>query len=132
MKALGTHILVEFYDCNPTILNQPETIEKHMNIAAERAGATIVSSTFHHFSPHGVSGVVVIAESHLTIHTWPEYGYSAVDLFTCGDTVDPWVAFEYLKREFGCSHHSAIEMKRGQLQVVNQDITDLRHKPASA
>lgn len=132
MKALGTHILVEFYNCNPTILNEPTRIEQDMNRAAEMAGATIVSSTFHHFSPHGVSGVVVIAESHLTIHTWPEYGYAAVDLFTCGDTVDPWVAFEHLKERFECAHHSAVEMKRGQIQIVNQDVTDVRHKPATA
>jgi len=132
LKALGTHILVEFYNCNPTTLNLPDVIERHMNEAARIAGATIVSSNFHHFSPHGVSGVVVIAESHLTIHTWPEYGYAAVDLFTCGDTVDPWRAFEYLKEKFECMHHSAVEMKRGQVQIVNQDIQDVRHKPASA
>ena len=132
MKALGNHILVEFYNCNPTTMNQPDVIEHHMNKAAELAGATSVSSTLHHFSPHGVSGVVVIAESHLTIHTWPEYGYAAVDLFTCGDTVDPWVAFDYLKEKFECQHHSAMEMKRGQVQIVNQNITDVRHKPVSA
>ena len=103
-----------------------------MNQAAELAGATIVSSNFHHFSPHGVSGVVIIAESHLTIHTWPEYGYAAVDLFTCGDTVDPWIAFDFLKNELECEHQSAIELKRGQVQLVNQNLKEIHHKPVTA
>ena len=101
-------------------------IEQHLNQAADKAGATVVSSAFHAFNPYGVSGVVVIAESHLTIHTWPEYGYAAVDIFTCGDSVDPWKAFEYLKERLGSTHFSTIEMKRGQLKVVGQE---LKYKP---
>lgn len=132
MKALGTHILVEFYNANPTTLNQPDKIGDLMNHAAKLAGATIVSSNFHHFSPHGVSGVVIIAESHLTIHTWPEYGYAAVDIFTCGDTVDPWIAFEFLKKELDCEHHSTMELRRGQVQVVNQNLKEIHHKPVTA
>ena len=132
MKALGRHILVEFYDCNPSLLNKADFIEKVMNEAADKAGATIVTSNFHHFNPHGVSGVVIIAESHLTIHTWPEYGYAAVDLFTCGETVDPWIAFEHLKQTLECSHYSAMEMKRGQLGIVNQELKEYHHKPVTA
>ncbi len=131
MEALGKHILVELYDCNSEILNDPKKIEESMNKAADLAGATIVSSSFHHFSPHGVSGVVVIAESHLTIHTWPEYGYAAVDLFTCGETVDPWIAFDFLKKTYECSHFSVMEMKRGQIGVVNQDVKNIKHKPTA-
>jgi len=131
LEALGKHILVELYECNNQILNDPEIIGTKMRKAADISGATIVSSNFHHFSPHGVSGVVIIAESHLTIHTWPEYGYAAVDLFTCGDTVDPWAAFKYLKSEFECSHFSVIEMKRGQIGVVNQNVKNLKHKPTA-
>ena len=92
MKALGRHILAEFFDCDNDILDDTEKIELIMKRAAIECGATIISSTFHEFNPHGVSGVVVIAESHLAIHTWPEYGYAAVDVFTCGETVDPAVA----------------------------------------
>lgn len=132
MEALGKHILVELYDCNREILNNPELIKTTMNEAANLAGATIVSSNFHHFSPHGVSGVVVIAESHLTIHTWPEYGYAAIDLFTCGETVDPWIAFDFLKKKYESAHFSVMEMKRGQIGVVNQNIKELKHKPESA
>ena len=68
-----------------------------MQNATKAAGATMLSSHKHFYSPHGVSAVVIIAESNLCIHTWPEYGYAAADFFTCGDTVDPWKAFEVLK-----------------------------------
>ena len=89
--ALGNHILVEFMNCDPHIMNDVAAIERDMVEAAQKAGATVINSTFHHFSPFGVSGVVVIQESHLAIHTWPEYGYAAVDVFMCG-TCDPNVA----------------------------------------
>ncbi|TYB32739.1 MAG: S-adenosylmethionine decarboxylase proenzyme [Flexistipes sinusarabici] len=129
MQALGKHILVEFYGCNPERLKDTEMLQTEFENAADMSGATVVDSTFHTFSPYGVSGVVVIAESHLTIHTWPEYGYAAVDLFTCGDTVDPWKAFSYLKSVLGSNNTSTIEMKRGQL---NDFEGQLRHKPACA
>lgn len=127
MKALGRQIVVEYYGCNPDNLNDVAYIKRAMRDAALASGATIVQEAFHLFNPHGVSGVVVIAESHLTIHTWPEYGYAAVDLFTCGDDVDPEHAFDHLKAALGAETFSAIEMKRGVLNIVNG--AQLRHKP---
>ncbi len=88
--------------------------------AAELAGATIVSSSFHHFSPYGVSGVVVIQESHLAIHTWPEYGHAAIDLFTCGDTLDAEKSFAHLENVFGAESHSRLEMQRGSLASLTR------------
>ena len=123
MKALGKHILVEFYGCNRNVLNGVNIIKKIMTQAAIISGATIVDSVFHLFSPHGVSGVIVIAESHLTIHTWPEYGYAAVDLFTCGDDVDPWKAYEYLRKELKARNSTQIELKRGQINIKDKEIT---------
>lgn len=120
MKALGRHILVEFLNCKADVLNDVTAIENAMVEAAQIAGATVINSTFHHFSPYGVSGVVVIQESHLAIHTWPEYRYAAVDLFTCGDTVDPWVSFEHLKKAFEASY-SALEMNRGATHIIKKD-----------
>jgi S-adenosylmethionine decarboxylase len=73
----------------------------------------VLETTFHRFSPQGISGVVVISESHLAIHTWPELGYAAVDVFTCGDHVDPWVAVEAIVKEFGATSVTATEVKRG-------------------
>lgn len=81
-ETLGRHILVEYYNCDENILKDPRLIENFMNDSALNAKATIVDSVFHHFNPWGVSGAVIIAESHLTIHTWPEYGYAAADFFT--------------------------------------------------
>jgi spermidine synthase len=88
--------------------------------AAREAGATVINSTFHHFSPFGVSGVVVIQESHLAVHTWPEYQYAAVDLFTCGEPVDPWLSYTYLSKAFQSDHGSTMEIRRGQLQLLEQ------------
>ncbi len=127
MSALGRHVLVEFFECSPEILNDVTIIEKNMVEGAVEAGATVINSTFHHFSPFGVSGVVVIQESHLAVHTWPEYGYAAVDLFTCGDTVDPWISYRYLLHAFKASHGSSMELLRGQLDLLKKtaDLADL-------
>jgi S-adenosylmethionine decarboxylase proenzyme len=126
MKSLGRHLLTEFYDCDRETLNDSDRIKKIMEGAAITSGASIVQSVFHLFNPHGVSGVVVIAESHLTIHTWPEYGYSAVDIFTCGEEVDPWRAYHYLKEKLGAASTSTVEMLRGR---IDSDGEELRHKP---
>ncbi|HNR85736.1 MAG TPA: polyamine aminopropyltransferase, partial [Taishania sp.] len=109
----------------PHIMNDVATIERNMVEAAEKAEATVINSTFHHFSPYGVSGVVVIQESHLAIHTWPEYGYAAVDLFTCGE-MDAWIAFDYLKDCFKSKSYSAIEMKRGSVNLLTRNDFDVR------
>ncbi|MDK2984621.1 MAG: S-adenosylmethionine decarboxylase [Clostridia bacterium] len=126
MKALGRHVLAEIYGCKFDILNDIAKVEKIMVEAALKAGAEVREVAFHKFSPQGVSGVVVISESHLAIHTWPELGYAAVDVFTCGETVDPWDACNYLTQNFEAKDVSAKEVTRGleaeiaKLQVVNQ------------
>ena len=124
MDALGRHIIVEFYECSAEKINDVHHIEKSMIRAAELAGATIINSTFHHFSPFGVSGVIVIEESHLAIHTWPEYRFASLDLFTCGDSIDPWVSFDFLEKEFGAMHSSSIELQRGQPHLLERITLD--------
>ena len=126
MKSLGRHLLTEFYGCDRETLNDPNRIKKIMEEAAITSGASIVQSVFHLFNPHGISGVVVIAESHLAIHTWPEYGYSAVDIFTCGEEVDPWRTYHYLKEKLRAASTSTVEILRG---TINSDGKELRHKP---
>ena len=81
---LGHHTLIELHECDAAKLSDVEGIRVLMLGAIKAAGGTYVTDVFHHFSPHGVSGVIVIAESHVTIHTWPEHGYAAADVFTCG------------------------------------------------
>ena len=129
MRSLGHQIIAEFYDCNRDSLNDVNFIRAAMVTAAEEAGATVVTETFHHFSPHGVSGAVIIAESHLSIHTWPEYGYAAVDLFTCGDTVSSETAFNHLRETLESSQVSTMEMHRGQVDMMNPKDGPIQHKP---
>jgi S-adenosylmethionine decarboxylase len=125
MEALGKHVIAELYGCNSEILNNQELIEDIMLEAVELSGATIVKPVFHKFSPHGVSGMVVVSESHFAIHTWPEYGYCALDIFTCGDLINNQIALDYLKKKFESSNISVVEMKRGLLDLG----VELRHKP---
>ncbi|MDQ7773062.1 MAG: adenosylmethionine decarboxylase [Elusimicrobiales bacterium] len=115
MKSLGQHLVVELYDCPPDRLAAVDGVQETMVKAARAAKATIIDSIFHHFQPHGVSGVVVIAESHFAIHTWPEHGYAAIDLFTCGNSTRPWEAFKVVKRLFKAGHFSVMKMERGLL-----------------
>ena len=111
-SRLGRQVLIDLYDCPREVLDDEKLIAASMVAAAREAGAAVVGSTFHRFSPCGVSGVVAIRESHLAIHTWPEYGYAAIDLFTCGEGVDPWVAHDALKRALGAGRGEAVELPR--------------------
>lgn len=126
MKKLGRHILAEFTHCDPGRLNNLEEIERHLNASARASGATIVKSVFHRYNPHGISGVIVIAESHISIHTWPEYGYAAVDFFTCGERVDPMRACATLKAALGASEAHITEIARG---IPSDKDEILAHKP---
>ena len=117
MNALGRHLLLELQGCDEEVLDDVNFLKAAMMEAAKECGATVVGESFHQFSPQGVSGVVVIAESHLFIHTWPEYGYAAADIFTCGDSVQPETAAQVLLRELGSKNHSMVEMRRGILDT---------------
>jgi S-adenosylmethionine decarboxylase len=97
MVSLGKHWIIECYECNPEVINSPERLEEIFLEAAQKAGATIVGSHFHSFEPQGVSGVVVIAESHFSVHSWPEHRYAAVDVFTCGESIDVSRAVEVFR-----------------------------------
>jgi S-adenosylmethionine decarboxylase len=126
MKSLGRHLIIELFQCDRAILNNPQTLEHHLLEAVKLTGATIIQPFFHQFSPHGISGIVVIAESHFSVHTWPEYGYCALDIFTCGDQIEGHQALTYLKKELGALNASAMEIKRGVLDLPQAEI---KHKP---
>ncbi len=98
--ALGRQMTIEYYECGAAAFLDKDRVEKALLKAAKDSGATIISSSFHKFEPQGVSGVVVIAESHFTIHAWPEHDYAAVDIFTCGDSIDLEVAVNSMKDSF--------------------------------
>ena len=118
MNALGKHLLLELKDCNEEALNDLGFLRSTLVEAANDCGATVLGESFHPFNPHGVSGVVIIAESHLSVHTWPEYRYAAVDIFTCGDSVQPEKAAKVLIEKLGAKNYSLIEIQRGLLVVT--------------
>lgn len=120
MQSLGRHVLAEVHGCRFEILNDVKKVQDIMVNAALEAGAEIRELVFHKFSPQGVSGVVVISESHLAIHTWPELGYAAVDVFTCGEKVNPWDACNYLAEKFGADYVDASEVKRGMTKMQEE------------
>jgi S-adenosylmethionine decarboxylase len=116
LYALGRHLLLELKICNEEVLDDLNFLRDCLNEAAVQSGATVVGESFYHFSPHGVSGVVNIAESHIAIHTWPEYRYAALDVFTCGDDVDPEKAARLITEKLGAQSHSLIELRRGIIE----------------
>lgn len=113
MYTLGRHLLLELEDCNKEVLNDLDFLKNCLNEAAIQCGATVVGETFYRFSPHGVSGIVNIAESHISVHTWPEYRYAAVDVFTCGDSVKPEEAAMLIVQRLEAKKHSLTELRRG-------------------
>jgi S-adenosylmethionine decarboxylase proenzyme len=117
-NGLGLHILMEFHECTPEVLNDGTFLEQVMNTAAELADATIIKSVFHQFSPQGVTGVVVVAESHLAIHTWPEYGYAAVDFFTCNAAMDYKKAYEFLQQQLNSKNCEYKSITRGIMKTT--------------
>ena len=117
MNALGKHLLLELKDCDKEVLNDLSFLKDALLEAADECGATVLGDSFHRFSPQGVSGVVIIAESHLFIHTWPEYDYAAADIFTCGDNVLPEKAVGVIIKKLGAKNHSMIEIQRGLVEV---------------
>ncbi|MDY6935640.1 MAG: adenosylmethionine decarboxylase [Spirochaetota bacterium] len=119
MEGLGTHVIAELFNCNESYINNSKKVEEVMLIAANLSMANVVKHYFHKFSPYGVSGVVVIAESHFTIHTWPEYGYVAVDIFTCGE-FDYQSALDYIKRELETEKCSIFQFERGIIPEIKR------------
>ncbi len=129
METRGTHIVCELSGCSYELLTDVARVRRIMESAAREAKAEILNVTFHRFEPQGVSGVVVIAESHMSIHTWPEFGYAAVDFYTCGDHTDPRRACEYAAQRLGAKSMLTTEVKRG-IASTNGRYTHVVHEHA--
>ncbi|NRA63316.1 MAG: adenosylmethionine decarboxylase [Pseudobacteriovorax sp.] len=114
MDTQGKHLLAEYKNCDPYILNSIDQIDALLCQAARDSGATVLFKKFHSFSGHGVSGVVVVEESHLSIHTWPEKSYAAVDVYTCG-VCEPLLAHETLREGLKAEDVDLLLAHRGQL-----------------
>ncbi|KGA97841.1 S-adenosylmethionine decarboxylase [Alkalihalobacillus alcalophilus ATCC 27647 = CGMCC 1.3604] len=113
MDTMGRHVIAELWGCNVEKLNNMNYIEQVFVDAALKAGAEVREVAFHKFAPHGVSGVVIISESHLTIHSFPEHGYASIDVYTCGDIIDPNVASNYIAEALNATTSEVIEVPRG-------------------
>ncbi|OES44167.1 adenosylmethionine decarboxylase [Domibacillus iocasae] len=119
METMGRHVISELWGCNFDKLNDMEVIERIFVDAALKSGAEIREVAFHKFAPQGVSGVVIISESHLTIHSFPEHGYASIDVYTCGD-LDPNIAANYIADALEAETRETIEIPRGMGPVRSQ------------
>ena len=112
METMGRHVIAELWECEFDKLNDVNFIERKFVDAALKSGAEVREVAFHKFAPQGVSGVVIISESHLTIHSFPEHGYASIDVYTCGD-LDPTIAAEYIADALGSKTRETMELPRG-------------------
>lgn len=115
---LSTHVLLDLYECGAD-LDDPKVVQGLMIEAAIRAKTTVLNSYVHRFSPQGISCVVVISESHLSIHTWPEYKHAEIDVFTCGENALPTLAIEFLERKFNPQRTVIYRKERGETKIIN-------------
>ena len=113
MIPTGRHLLLECWGCPSPILSDPETLQSDLAQAVQAAGATVIKAQFHRFAQGGVSGVILLAESHISAHTWPECGYAALDFYTCG-SADPLLAKDLLIALLNPTHWEALEIARGE------------------
>jgi S-adenosylmethionine decarboxylase len=113
VKTVGDHYLVELNECDVNAINSEKVLREGMLQAVERSGATIIKDVFHSFSPHGVTGVIVIAESHVSIHTWPEHRYAAVDIFTCSAKMNVELIINELQRITQSGRFTSTRIARG-------------------
>ncbi len=113
LATVGTHCILELYDCPPVLLNDEAYVKDALRESVACGLAELLHEVSHHFHPQGVTALALIAESHVAIHTWPEYGYAAVDVFTCGQTADPVRACDRLVTAFRAERHSLRKLARG-------------------
>ena len=111
--VLGKHLIAELWVRDPELIDNPDVVRESLLAACRKGSFSVINLAVHEFAPYGVTGVVLLAESHMSIHTWPEYGYAAVDVFTCGEEIDPWKAYEFLRDSFGAQRFEAREVTRG-------------------
>jgi S-adenosylmethionine decarboxylase proenzyme len=127
LTSLLDLVLIDLYECDHDRLLDADLIRKGMLKAAEVMGAEVVGESFHTFKPWGVSGTVTIAESHLAVHTWPEYNFAAITFETCGNRMDHKKAYDYLVRFFRAGKPTITHQKRGFMDFED---TSIKYKQA--
>lgn len=129
LAPVGTHCILEIYGCPFTLLNSEEHIRETLTQASKQGMSTLLNLTSHKFDPQGVTALALLAESHISIHTWPETGYAALDVFTCGDHARPEQACEFLVQTMQASRYSLKVLPRGG--ASNQPIHAAKPTPRS-
>ena len=125
---VGRHLLVDMHGCNPDLLKRVDFISETMHEAAKRSKATIVGKMFKQFEPWGVSGVIVIAESHISIHTWPELGLASVDYYSCSEMPNMDAAVSYLASTLRATKIQVVALDRGNLRVTDSYETTIKEE----
>lgn len=123
-SVVGRHCIFQLQDGNPTLLNDEDFVKTALIVAAEAAGATLLQVSTHKFEPQGVTGFALLAESHISIHTWPEYEFAAIDSYTCGEHTNPESACRSLKEAF--------QSKSGSMQLLTRNFSPSRDQSAVA
>ncbi len=126
---LGIHIIVELHGVNRDLLDDEKRLEEILVKAIEEAGGTVIGKVFHKFSPHGVTGIIGIKESHVSIHTWPEFGYAALDIFTCRG-IDPNELLRTIVEEFKPEFYTSMILSRGEPYVEDIDKSKIPQFPS--
>ena len=119
LETIGYHYIVEAAGCDPEILRDPDRMRDILTRAAKQGNLGVRNSFFYKFAPEGVSGVVIVSESHISAHTWPEKGYAALDVYICGDQAKPEIAIQVFLREMGATDAHVTEIKRG---IPDEDV----------
>lgn len=127
LAPVGTHCVLELYGCSSACLNDVVLIKQALKDAATRANATLLNQIEHQFHPQGVTALALLAESHISIHTWPEAGYAAVDVFTCGEHTKPEVACQHLIETMQAKRHQLLKLPRRTsiMTIEEQQAADL-------
>ena len=130
MKAIGRHIILELWGCSRSSLNSVETAEQALREMVVALDVNLLDLKVYPFSPVGVTGIAIVSESHLVIHTWPEHLYAAVDIFTCGEPRDPQAAVGVLRAHYAPEHIQLMEINRGHLDLPEPPAPVGRGRPA--
>ena len=117
-ETYGDHFLVDLHGCDASVIGSVEPTQEALLAAAKRCGSTIIKYFFHQFSPAGVSGVILIAESHFSVHTWPENNFVAVDIYTSGEVMKPDIAIAFLQDAFNAQRVEVFRVTRGQIEAA--------------
>ncbi len=134
--GVGAHYVLDLYDCPPALLDDLEFVKETLRKAAESAESTLLKDVSHKFHPQGVTALALLAESHISVHTWPEFGYAAADVFTCGDRADPRKACEFFVTAFQPKTYNMRRIARGPAlasrQLSEEEERIVRAEPPSA